>query len=247
MMQADFYMEIAGYVACVSPQFASTRHYFSDYLTRKEGDFSISVTREAMEFEQAFALEEARQEGIRPRLYDGAHLERATIQRAFAEFLFDRDVLLLHGSTVAVDGKAYLFTAKCGTGKSTHTRLWRHVFGDRAVMVNDDKPFLKLTDAGIFACGSPWSGKHGLHSNVCLPLQGICILERGAENVISPMAQADAIKMLLRQAYEPVDPAKKPKQEALVRRLAEMVPLWHMDCNKDPSAAQIAHAAMSGE
>ena len=245
MVRKEFSMEIAGFVAAISPQCESTRHYFREYLTERAPDFSFAVTREAMDFEQAFSLEEARQEGIRPRMYDDPHLERAAIQRAFAEYLFDRDVLLLHGSTVALDGKAYLFTAKCGIGKSTHTRLWRQVFGQRAVMVNDDKPFLKITPDGILACGSPWSGKHGLSSNICVPLQGICILERGAENVIRPFSPAEALPMLLHQAYCPVDGEKAAQQRDLVERLAASVALWHMDCTKDPQAAIIAHAAMA--
>ena len=46
------------------------------------------------------------------------------------------DTILFHGSVIAVDGEGYLFTAKSGTGKSTHARLWRETFGDRAVRVS---------------------------------------------------------------------------------------------------------------
>ena len=171
-------------------------------------------------------------------------LERTAIQRKWAEFLFERDVLMTHGSTVAVDGKAYLFTAKCGTGKSTHTRLWRQVFGDRAVMINDDKPFLMLTEEGVLACGSPWSGKHGLDTNITVPLQGICILDRGQENRIERISPAEALPMLLHQSYCPLEPGKQQAFEILVTRLAENVPLWNMYCNMDPSAAEVSHSAM---
>ena len=238
-------MKIAGTVARVTAGFDSTAHYFREFLTDEPAEFSITVTQEDMDYEQAYSIAEAHREGIRPRLYTGPHLERVAIQRGFAEYLLPRGGMLLHGSTVAVDGKAYLFTAQCGTGKSTHTRLWRQVFGQRAVMVNDDKPFLLFTQAGIFACGSPWSGKHGLHSNVCLPLQGICILERGVENVISPMAAADALPMLLHQAYEPKAAEQAATVQALVGQLSQQVPLWHLYCNQDHSAAQVAYDAMS--
>ena len=146
---------------------------------------------------------------------------------------------MLHGSTVAVDGKAYLFTAPCGTGKSTHTRLWRELFGARAVMVNDDKPFLQFTPNGVLAYGSPWSGKHGLASNICVPLQGICLLHRGQENVIRPARAEDLIGILRHQAYGDAD--------ALVDKLARSVPLWEMDCNKNLEAARIAYEAMGGK
>lgn len=48
--------------------------------------------------------------------------------------------ILLHSSCVVVDGAAYAFSADSGTGKSTHTALWLKHFGNRAYMLNDDKP-----------------------------------------------------------------------------------------------------------
>ena len=81
---------------------------------------------------------------------------------------------LLHCAVIEYNGEGYAFAAKSGTGKSTHTRLWRELFGERAIMVNDDKPFLQITSSGVFAYGSPWSGKHGLATNVRVPLEGVC-------------------------------------------------------------------------
>lgn len=238
-------MKIAGQVGSITPLFESTAQFFRAYLTEDAADFAVTVTPEDLVFEQAALDEEARLEGFRRRQFTDPFLERAAIQRAFAEHLIAHDTLLLHGSTVAVDGQAYLFTARSGTGKSTHTRLWREVFGSRAIMINDDKPFLQLRPDGFFACGSPWSGKHGLDSNVTLPLHGICILERGSENRIRPMTAEEALPMLLHQSYQSPDPAKTDRIDALVRHLANRIPLWHMECTKEQSAAIIAHEAMS--
>ena len=242
---AQFLMNIAGYTGQIDSLFESTRDYCRKYLAEGEADFSVTVTREDLAFEQEALRQEALEEGIKIRVFTDPFLDRTAIQRKTAEFLFDRDVLMTHGSTVAVDGKAYLFTAKCGTGKSTHTRLWRQVFGERAQMVNDDKPFLKLTENGVLACGSPWIGKHGLDSNITVPLQGICILERGKENRIERILPEEAIPMLLHQSYCPLEEAKREQFETLVKQLAEKTPLWRMYCNMDPSAAEVSHQAMS--
>lgn len=239
-----FSMKIAGHVARVETRFASTQSYFADYLTEDTPEFSIAPTNTDLSFEQAFSIEEALAEGIRPRKYTDPHLERVAIQRAFAEFLFDRDVLMLHGSTVAVDDQAFLFTAKCGTGKSTHTRLWCQAFGSRARMVNDDKPFLQLNAQQVIAHGSPWNGKHGLSSPVAVVLKGICLLQRSLENCIRPIPPEAAMPMLRSQAYTPLDPEKLPRLEALLSQLAATVPLWEMECNKDVHAAQVAFDAM---
>ena len=240
-------MKIAGQTGSITSLFDSTRDYCRNYLTEEEPDFAATVTREDLTFEQEALRQEALEEGIRIRTFTDPFLERTSIQRTFAEFLFEQNVLMTHGSTVAVDGKAYLFTARCGTGKSTHTRLWRQVFGARAVMVNDDKPFLKLTPTGVLACGSPWSGKHGLDTNVTVPLQGICILERGKENRIEPSTPEEALPMLLHQSYCPLDPEKRVRFEDLARQLADTTPLWRMSCNMDPEAAEVSHNTMSEE
>ncbi len=241
---AEFHLKIAGAVAAITSLFDSTPHYLRAYLTEEAPRFSVTVTEENLRFEQAELDAEATEEGFRRRVFTDPFLERAAIQRAFAEFLFERNVLLIHGSAVAVDGKAYLFMAKSGTGKSTHTRYWREVFGQRAVMINDDKPFLQITQNGVTAFGSPWSGKHGLDTNTSAPLAGICILERGTENRIWHISPEDALPMALKQSYCPLDPSKTAQFEALIRRLTETVPLWRMTCIKDPQAAQVAYSAM---
>lgn len=241
----EFTIKIAGFSAGVTSLFASTKDYCVRYLSQEEPQCRITVTREDLEFQQEFLRQEALEEGIKIRKFTDPFLERAAIQRKLADFLFEQGVLMTHGSTVAVDGRAYLFTAKCGTGKSTHTRLWRQVFGDRAAIVNDDKPFLKLTDNEILACGSPWSGKHGLDTNIIVPLQGICILERGKENRIARILPEEALPMLLHQTHCPLALQNREPFEALVLQLAQTVPLWRMECNMDPQAADISHKAMS--
>ena len=239
-----FVMEIAGAVFLVQPLFQSTREYCRPYLTDKEPEYFITVMPENLIQEQQFLDREALEEGLKFRKFKEPFLERSVIQRHVANFLLSRNTLMLHGSTVSVDGLAYLFTAPCGTGKSTHTRLWRELFGQRAIMVNDDKPFLRLTSDAVLAYGSPWSGKHGLASNVCVPLKGICSLSRGKDNLIQAARKEDLMDLLLRQVYIPEDPAMAQSAVILLNRLTECVPLWEMQCNKDPEAAKVAYSAM---
>ena len=241
----QFQMKVAGQVARVTTLFESTEEYFRPYLTGEDADFAITTIQADMDLIQKLRIEEAIQEGIRIRHYNGPYLERASVQLKFAEHLFMHRTLLFHGSAVALDGEGYLFTADCGTGKSTHTRLWREVFGDRAVMINDDKPFLRITDSGVLVCGSPWSGKHGLDTNITVPLKGICILRRGPENRIAPISIPEALPMLCKQSHRPLDSGRYEEYLTLVDTLAAQVPLWQMECNKDPQAALVSQKAMS--
>ena len=242
-----FTMEIAGAAVGVNAMFPFTKEYCRAYLTEKEQELFVSLTPEDLDREQRLLEQEAIEEGLKIRKFPESFLERSALQRRVADFLAGRDILMLHGSTVAVEGRAYLFTAPCGTGKSTHTRLWRELLGDRAVMVNDDKPFLKITEEGALAYGSPWSGKHGLASNICVPLQGICLLHRGTENRICRGDKEQLREVLYRQVHMPEEASLARNIFPLMEALMEKVPLWEMDCNKELEAAKVAFGAMSGE
>lgn len=146
---------------------------------------------------------------------------------------------------IAVDGIGYLFTAKSGVGKSTHTRLWREQFGDRAVMINDDKPLLRITAEGVTAYGTPWNGKHHLSTNTAVPLKAVCVLGRGGINHIEPADKKDVYPLLCQQSYRASDPAGMLLTLKLIEQLCSAVPLYRLSCNMDPEAALVAYQGMN--
>ena len=241
----NFSVKLTSRVIGISATYESTRIYCMEYLTDGEPDFFVSITPADIEYEREKAAREDMLEGLPVRNLSDAQLEITAVQRKIAEELFDYNTLLFHGSVVAVNGEGYLFTAKSGTGKSTHTRLWRQVFGDRAMMVNDDKPFLRIAEQGITVCGSPWNGKHGLGANVEVPLRAICLLERGDENVVHPISAKEAVFMLLQQSNRPQDPLRMPRYLDLLDRLSQGVAFYRMACNMSPEAAMVAYETMS--
>jgi len=201
---------------------------------RAEGtpDFTVAITQADIDAERAHP-------GNEP--YADGGLEAVAVYRKIAERMAAYDTLLIHGSCVAVDGAAYLFTAKSGTGKSTHTALWRQAFGNRAVMVNDDKPLIRMTERGAVACGTPWNGKHGLGENIEVPLRAICLLERDSVNHIEPISAREALPMLLQQIYRPADLSQLLE---LIDRLTRSVGLYRLGCNMEPRAAIVAYEGM---
>lgn len=180
-----------------------------------------------------------------PRASDG-HLEGLAVHRQIAELMPAHGAFVLHGSAVAVDGVAYLFAARSGTGKSTHARLWREMLGARAVMVNDDKPLVRVGDGGVTVYGTPWDGKHRLSRNVAVPLRAVCLLARAGEDHIERVPAARAYPALLRQVYRPADPAALAATLALLDRLVERVGLWRLGCTMGAGAARVSYEAMRG-
>lgn len=236
--------KIADKVVEVTSIYDEVHEYCSDYLTDEKSDYSVSTTQADIDYEREKSAREDEIEGIPIRHFSDSYLEEIAVYRKIAEQMIDYDTILFHGSVIAVDGIGYLFTARSGTGKSTHTRLWREYFGDRAVMVNDDKPLLHISDSGVIAYGTPYNGKHRLGSNISVPLKAICILTRAADNHIEPITREQAYTMLLQQVYRPADALKMMQTLSLEDRLADNVKLYRLCCNMDISAAKVAYEGM---
>ena len=240
----DFTMQVAGCVIRVCAGFESTKHFCAEYLCQAEADFAVTVTADDICRERQISARQGQPEGISPEDIPEAYLEVLALHRNIAERLFDFDALMFHGSVVAVDGAGYLFAAPSGTGKSTHTRLWRQLLGEKAVMINDDKPMLRMAEGQVLAYGTPWNGKHRLSTNTSVPLRAICILERCEENSICQIPVKDALVSLLQQSNRPMDSKKMPKYMEILDKLAQGVRFYRLKCNMDPEAAQIAYDAM---
>ena len=222
------------------------QNYCKDYASDETADFSVTVTPEDIVFEKKKSDSEYAYEGLPLPDFTDDILEETAVYRKIAEIMPDHGIFVFHGSVIAVDGQGYLFTAKSGTGKSTHTRLWREYLGDRAVMVNDDKPMLKVTDSGVTAYGTPYNGKHRLGNDIAVPLKAICILTRGEKNNIVRIDKSEAYTMLVQQVYRPQSPLKMAETLELIDKLAEKTELYRLACNMDIEAAEVAYNGMKG-
>lgn len=245
-MSENFNIRLADKVIGIEPMYDSIKEYCHDYLTDERADFTVKTETADIAFEREKSDREAIAEGKNPVDYSDGYLETLSVYRKIAEKMPSFDTVLFHGSVIAVDGVGYLFTAKSGTGKSTHTRLWRELFGDRAVMINDDKPLLKITENGVIAYGTPWDGKHRLSTNRSVPLKAICILTRSDENFINEISPKEAYQMILQQTYRPIDRLAMVQTMTLTDMLMKKTRLYRLGCNISPEAAKAAFEGMNG-
>lgn len=240
----EFKIKLAGCVIGVKAMHNYIKEYCKDYYCDEAADFTVETTQADIEFEREKSARDNILEGIPVIDYSDDYLETLAVYRQIVENMLDYDAMLFHGSAIAVDGVAYLFTATSGTGKSTHSRFWRETFGERAVMVNDDKPLLKLTEDGVLVCGTPWNGKHHLGENIMVPLEAICILERGEENEIEEISAKEALTMLLQQSHRPAKAASMMLYLNLMDQLTKSLRFYRLKCNLNPEAATVAHEGM---
>ena len=228
----------------ISSLYSAVHDYCRDYRAEGAPVFFVETTPEDLVFERERSEQIGEVIPVQSEENRNKELEILAVYRQIAEQMPFRDTFLFHGSAIAVDGAAYLFTARSGTGKSTHTRLWREMLGDRAVMVNDDKPLIHLTEDGAVVYGTPWNGKHRLGTNAVVPLKAVCILGRGERNSIRGITREEAFPMLVQQSYRPLDPAALAKTMTLMDRLSRTVPLYRLECNMDPEAAELSYNTM---
>lgn len=240
-----FLVDLAGTIITVDCIFESTESFLNDYITESSGSaFSVHVNQDDISYEREKYIREAELEGVPIYDYSDNYLETLALYRKIVRELAFYDTILFHGSVVAVDGIAYLFTAKSGTGKSTHTRLWRGLFGERAEMINDDKPLIHVGDNDVTVYGTPWDGKHHLSTNTSAPLKAICIIERGKTNTIERIGFDEAYPLFLQQTYQPQDGEALLRTLESLDKLMNRVKIYRLQCNMDIEAAEVAYNGM---
>ena len=181
---------------------------------------------------------------LNPKLQTEALAQYMGTGVLFARKLLEFDGFQLHSSAVMLKGKAWLFSAPPGTGKSTHTEKWCRLFG--ATYLNDDKPVIRNREGKWIVYGTPWSGKNDLSSPTCAELGGVAFLYRGSENIIYRLEPGDAVPVLLSQCPKGMNRTQTEKQLALLSRFLQEVPVWHLDCKNEDEAAFVSHSAMTG-
>lgn len=228
---------IAGLIVEMQPNFELLKIRSESYLTdsEKEADITIHVSNDMIELLKK----------QNPNLTVD-ECEYLLYGLDFYQKLPDFDAILLHSSCVAVDGYAYLFSAPCGTGKSTHASLWKKHFGDRLTFINDDKPALRIIDGKVYACGTPFSGKTDLNSDVCVPVKGICILSRDTKNHIHKIEVNQAIPKILNQTYRPNNKEQMIKVLEILDKILENINVYSLYCNMEDDAVVTSYNGMNG-
>lgn len=218
-----------------------------DYRTDDSAavDLTVEIIQADIDTEREKSKAEDEFENLPHREFSDGYLETLAVYRKISSEMLQYGTFLFHGSAVAVDGETYLFTAKSGTGKSTHTRFWREKFGERAVMVNDDKPLIHVgEDKKMTIYGTPWNGKHRLGTNIGLPLKAVCILTRDSCNHIEKITASEAFPMLLQQSNRPAEPQLLMRTLDLLDALSANVGLYRLGCLPNLEAADVAYAGM---
>lgn len=242
---APFCMRVADLVVRVCPLHAMVGCLCKDYVVDAPLaiDFEIGATQADIDYERDMATEGTD--------WTDAYLETLAVQRAIANRLPERHRLLVHGAVIEFEGRAYLFTAPSGTGKSTHIRLWCQYLGDAVRVINGDKPFVRIPehrDELPVAYGTPWACKEGWQRNDSAPLAGIVLLSRsepGASS-ISLASAALNIDKIMRQVYFPPNADASVLTLDLLDAMLARVPVYDLACDMSEDAVRASFEGLTG-
>lgn len=230
--------KIADLIIEVNPKYSNTHRLMKnyEYLGEEEPAITVNVTDEMIAYEKSISKED---------FSDTYHEFLAVLRYICLDILKNYKGFFFHCSSLELDGKAYLFTAPSGTGKSTHTSLWREYFGDRVTMINDDKPIIRLVDNEFFIYGTPWQGKSNIGNNIKAPVHAVCVLRQGKENKIEKLNPIEALQLFFDQTERPKDKESMENLLDLFSVFLNKIPVYIMDCTISDEAVVTAYREMS--
>lgn len=162
------------------------------------------------------------------------------------QIMVARNTLFFHSSFIGHNGRGILFSAPCGTGKSTQAALWeKH---RNAEVINGDKAGVVIKDNSVQVCGIPICGTSGICKNKTLPLGAIVLLGQDKKNTVTRIGGVEAISSLLGNVY--LDFLFSEERIAcidLLEKLVESVPVYRLWCTPDEEAVNVLkNALMNG-
>lgn len=233
-----FTVKLADKIIELNSIYPGLQRYCKDYIVEDlTPDFSVSWTNDEVLAEENSSDTKG---------FSTAYLETLTALRKICEIFPSYQRFLMHGASISYDGKAYLFTAPSGTGKSTHIRLWHEYLGEGVQIVNGDKPFISIENEEVRIYGTPWAGKENWQRNCSAPLAGICFLKRGTENKIRRMDPVECLTMVFNQIHLPADPAAAGLVLELLDSLLKYVPIYVLECDISEDAVRCSFEALTG-
>ena len=172
-------------------------------------------------------------EEYRGKLWDGIIFNLL----GFEEIISRNNSVVLHASMIMKDGEMILFTAPCGTGKSTQADLWK-TYAD-AEIINGDKALITLKDGVVIAGGLPFSGSSDICENKSAPLKAIVCLGQAKENRLRKMNKAEAFVSLMQGNYRSGMRALATQITIdVLEKICNSIPFYKFECLPDETAVE---------
>ena len=168
------------------------------------------------------------------------------LRAAYGIAAIHHQTIKVHASVIEKEGKALVFLGKSGTGKSTHSRLWKE-FVPECTLLNDDEPIIRMQDDGsVRVYGAPWSGSTPCYRNVSAEVVAFVHLYQSPENKLTRLKGVDAFTSLF-QSSALLRSDKRGRQLTfdLITDILGRVPYYRLDNRPEREAVSLTETLMS--
>ena len=150
---------------------------------------------------------------------------------------------VFHCSYIEWEGKAILFTAPSGTGKSTQADLWHTCRG--AQIINGDRAVVRVVDGVPVAEGIPYAGSSVYCKNNSLPIRAIVYLAQAKETAVRRIRGYEAFSRIWEGvSVNTWDARDMERVSAAVQETAGRTPVFYMPCTPDETAVKALEDAL---
>lgn len=173
-----------------------------------------------------------------PAIAEKTALQYATLLESIKDNIFG-----FHSVTMEQDGRVILLSAPSGTGKTTHSELWRKHFGAR--VINGDYAFLEAKEDETVFHGTPFSGSSPYHEEGEWRVDDIVFIKQAPYNRATRLSGRAAYINFIENAFIPRwDKEKTTAVLALIERTLKNVRVWQLECTPDREAAEVLYEAI---
>lgn len=236
-----FNIKIADLTVGISCAHELTRRLCEEYLVETGSPtFTVEINETDKEKLRNFFLSFS-------EVFSESYIESTAIYNKICNRVLNYNAAVFHAALVSVDGMGVAFAAPSGTGKTTHIKLWKRLFGDKVEIVNGDKPLFTFRNGSFFASGMPWCGKENLGCNKTVPLKAVCFLDRADQNsIFSLNDNYEIMSRLFLQLIMPEEQHLMINYLEFANNMINTVPFFLLKCNMDIDAAHVAYEGIFG-
>ena len=151
----------------------------------------------------------------------------------------------IHSASIRYQDMAWLFSAPSGTGKSTHTNLWKQHLS--TPVINGDLNLLAFENGRAVIHGIPWCGTSEICDSHTWPLGGITLLKQEPTNRLLPLGDSMLRLAVLQRLISPLwTKAMLHQAAAFVEELSPQIFLGKLGCTVSPEAVYTIKEAIDG-
>lgn len=162
----------------------------------------------------------------------------ALFEVLFRNHLIFHEGIVLHASAIEWQGRAIAFTAPAGTGKTTQSNLWKQYMN--AVVLNGDRPAIRIHGDEAFIYGTPWSGSSKDYINKRAPLVALVLVEQSPENFVRKLSAAEALMRIMPRFFLPYnDQHMMELAMGTIDKVLQLTPVYLLKCRPDKGAVDV--------